>query len=314
MNDTWSIGIDVGGTKTKVGIVRDNGSVLEQVTIPTEGAHDPACFAEHVRNHAMQLLECNGLALRDISFIGAGVPGTVSSDAFVVEYAANIPWTNVPFGAHLEHAFDRVVPLQQDVRLAALAEQHLGAGQSYRDILCVVIGTGIGAGIIQNSALLQGAFNSAGEMGHMIVEKNGRHCACGQRGCLERYASGTGIAARAEELLNSTDFAGRPHTAQSVFELAQEGNATAQEIIAESVDYLALGIANVVNVLGSEIVIIGGGVAQNPDTLFFTPLKERIYQYGYEAWAKEESLRISKAALGTDAPMIGAALMGKVTT
>lgn len=305
---SWNLGIDIGGTNVKIGVANDAGEVLDRMTLSTEGAEDPGRFVSHLHGQARGLLQRNGLAPESLEFIGVGVPGTVEQATGFVRFCPNIPWVDIPLGELMGQAFGRRVHIEQDVRLAALAEMLFGAGRGYTDILCVVVGTGIGAGIIKEGALLRGALNTAGEMGHMIIEKNGRRCACGQEGCLERYASGAGIAQRASEVLGEGDLGGRTPTAKTVFSLAQEGNQAALKVVDESVEYLALGIANAVNLLAPQAVIVGGGVAQSGG-LFFEPLRKYVYRYGFYSWAKQKKLRIHEAGLGSDAAMIGAAVL-----
>lgn len=310
MSAPLNLGIDIGGTNTQIGLVDDAGGVLASVSFPTQGAQDHHWFIDKLLQESQALLRSQDLVLEDIDSFGVGVPGTVDEATGHIEYCPNIPWTDIPFGELVQQAFGKEVFVSHDVRLAALAEMQYGAGRTYSNILCVLVGTGVGAGIILDGKPICGAFNTAGEMGHMIVQKHGRPCACGRKGCLERYASGTGIAEHAKEVLSADDFQGRAQTTQTVFALAAEGNKKALDLVDEGVEYLALGIANVVNLLSVELVIVGGGVAENPDALFLDPLREYIYTYGYAPWAAQKKLKIEKAALGIDAVMIGAATRG----
>lgn len=308
MITSWNIGIDVGGTNSNIGLVSRSGRILDKTTIPTKGAEEAERFVATLYQEATCLLERNNLSFDDVDTIGMGVPGTVDPVTGFVLFCPNIPWTNLALGTLAEEKFKKKVHIDQDVRLAALAEKLLGAGTSFTDILCVTVGTGIGAGIIIDGEIYRGALNTAGEMGHMIIVKDGRQCTCGQRGCLERYASGSGIIECALESMDASDFGSHPQTTESVFRLAKEGNPKALSVVNSSVEYLALGIVNAVNLLSPQLVIVGGGVAENGE-LFFELLRKYVYRYGFYSWTDQDKLEIRKTELGADAAMIGAALL-----
>jgi len=308
VSEKWNIGIDIGGTKINIGIVSDRGCVLDSVIIPSDYKDQHELFVDNVYNKTQELLQRNNMTLESISFIGIGVPGTIEIKTGFVNYCPNLFWVDVPIGKIIEQKFKRKISMGQDVRLAALAELLFGAGIGFTDILCVVVGTGIGCGIIIGGKIFSGAMNTAGEIGHMIFEKNGRQCTCGTKGCLERYASGTGIIERALEVLDEESFDGRSRKSETVFELAQEGNEIALKLIDDCVSDLAVGITNSVDLLSPQAVIIGGGLCEHEE-LFFNPLKKYVVDHGYFSWTKRNELQICKAKLGSDAAMIGAAML-----
>ena len=303
-----NIGVDIGGTKTNLGLVTDKGKVLASAKLPTR-KDSPETLVKEIADCANGLLKAQGLSLQDVAFIGAGVPGTVDTSTGLVSYCPNLEWYDVPIGDFFFQAFAREVKVAQDSRNGALAEKLFGAGKDYTDLLCITIGTGIGCGIILGGKVLNGAMNTAGEVGHTPIVKDGLPCMCGKRGCLERYVSGTGIAERALQA-HPELFEGREAKSETVFELAYQGNRDMLALIDESMDYLAMALANAVSLLSPQTIIISGGLCVH-DELVVKPLKEKIYHYGYYSWTRLNKLTVQKALLGSDAPMIGAAMLGR---
>lgn len=310
MEDRYNIGIDIGGTKVNIGIVKDKGEVIDKVKMPVSKAASYGKVVAEICEEMKALLLKNNLELEDIYFIGIGVPGTVDVKTGFVTYCPNLYWYDVPIGEMFKNYLGRDVKVMQDSRNAALAETLLGAGRKYDNTMCVSIGTGIGCGIIIDRKIFNGGMNTAGELGHTPVVKDGRLCVCGNRGCLERYVSGTGIRDRAIDLFPEKFKSEEEKCSEYVFELAYQGDKDILAFIDECVDYLAFGIANAVNLLSPEAIIISGGLCVHEE-LMINPLREKIMKHGYYAWKKQDKLQVCKAELGSDAAMIGAALMYK---
>jgi glucokinase len=306
---SFSIGIDIGGTKVNIGIVDSGGRIAAKRRVPTEKGQDARELVRTVSDGALRLLKENGFDLKDIGFLGAGVPGTVDSATGHVHYCPNLRWNNVPAGSYFRESLGRDVTMVQDCRAAALAELLYGAGRGCSDILCVTLGTGIGGGVIIDRKIFHGSMNTAGEIGHNVVVKNGRLCSCGNHGCLERYFSGSGIIEQALERFPQK-FTEGDKNSEYVFELAKNGDAEARALIRESVEYLAIGIANVVSMFAPQAVIVSGGMCVHED-LIIEPLKILVPKFGYVSWVSKNTLRIEKAMLGSDAPMIGAASLNQ---
>ena len=309
MDETISVGIDIGATKTNVGLVTSSGKIIDSLRIPVQREVSAEQFIATVCQAVTQLIGANQLTPADIVFYGVGVPGTADSRTGLVEYCPNLGWEDVPAGAIFKQYLGAEVMVAQDSRLAAWAECLLGAGQNYQSFICVAIGTGIGGGIIIARKIFDGALNTAGEIGHSVLQKNGRPCACGNHGCLERYSSGTGMIERALEAYPEK-FVERPHQAETLFELAHAGDEDLLRLIRSMVEDLAIGIANAVSLLSPEAVIISGGLCTHEE-LIINPLRELVNQYGYHAWTRKRQLKIEQAQLGPAAPMIGAALLYK---
>jgi len=309
MSETISIGIDIGATKANIGLVAASGKIIASVRIPVEQHSSVESFIEKICQEVAGLIESNGLKKNDCAFYGAGVPGTADYMTGLVEYCPNLGWEDVPAGAIFKKHLGAEVRISQDSRLAAWAEYLLGAGRGYNSIICVTIGTGIGSGIIIDGKIFHGALNTAGEMGHTVFEKDGRLCNCGNHGCLERYSSGTGMIERALEAFPDK-FANRPHKTETLFELAYAGDQELLGLIRRCVEDLAVGIANAVSILSPQVVIISGGLCAHEE-LIIKPLRELVNRYGYHSWVRKNQLKIERAQLGPEAPMVGAALLYK---
>lgn len=309
MGEKISIGIDIGGTKINFGIVKETGEIVSSERLAVNSQLNPDDQIGLICGAVKQMLNKHDLQTNNLVAIGAGVPGTVNIKTGYVEFCPNIGWEDVPAGDIFKKYLGMDVIVSQDSRCAAWSEYLLGAGRGFQSIMCVTLGTGIGCGIIVDGKILHGGMNTAGEIGHMIMEKNGRKCNCGSYGCYERYGSGTGIIQRALETYPDK-FKNIPHKSESVFKLAYAGDQEMLAFIRVIVEDIAIGIANAVQLLSPEAVIISGGLCDH-DELIVRPLKELIYHYGYHSWVRKKSLTIEKAQMGSDAPMIGAAMLYK---
>jgi glucokinase len=309
MDEPISVGIDIGATKAHLGLVTSSGRIIDSIRIPVAREVSAEHFIETLCQAVIRLRDAQHLTPEDIAFYGVGVPGTADTRTGLVEYCPNLGWEDVPAGAIFKQYLGAEVLVAQDSRLAAWAEYLLGAGRSYRSFICVAIGTGIGSGMIIDGRIFNGALNTAGEIGHSVFQKDGRACACGNHGCLERYSSGTGMIERALEAYPEK-FVDRPHLTETLFDLAYAGDEDLLRLIRSMVEDLAIGIANAVSLLSPEAVIISGGLCTH-DELIIKPLRELVNQYGYYAWTRKKQLKIEQARLGPAAPMIGAALLYK---
>jgi len=306
----YNIGIDIGGTKVNIGIIKETGEIVDKVKISSKNSKKVKSFVNEIVNRLKKLLESNKLNLEEVCFIGVGVPGTVDIEKGIVEYCPNLFWEMVPLVKYFsERLPQKEIKIIQDSWAAALAEHEFGAGRGYAHMACVTLGTGIGGGVILNNKIFQGGLHCAGEIGHIIVQKDGRKCNCGNSGCLEKYSSGNGIFEQAIEQFPE-EFEGRTLQAETVFQMAYEGNRSALDLIDNSVQMLAIGIANMVDILSLEAVVISGGLCIHEE-LVVNPLKKYVKSYGYYSWTRQERFVIHCAELVSDAPMLGAAFIYK---
>lgn len=300
------LGIDIGGTKVLGGLIDEKGHTIDRFRLNSKDYFNPQALAGGIGKAVDHLLNDHGLSLGEISHLGVGVPGTANWQTGTVVYSPNLLGEDIPLGHYLEKTIGVRPTVVQDSWAAAYAEYLFGQRKAYSNMLCVTLGTGIGCGIIQNGKVYSGMLHTAGEIGHVSIDMNGRLCACGRRGCLEAYASGTGIYAQAKERFPEK-LKGRLG-AEHVFELAYEGDEDALTLIHESVDRLAFGLGTLVNLIACSNIFISGGLSAH-DELMIKPLADTIAAYGYPAWSSRVHPMVQRAALGEEAPMIGAAFL-----
>lgn len=270
------IGVDLGGSHT-FGTVADLfGHVQCEVDLPRQNG-DAHANLESLADVVRQLLDMPRPQGQRVRGIGIGAPGFTLTPEGIVTYAPSLGWRDLPLKEILTARFNLPVFVENDVNLAALGEWGFGAGREARDLICINIGTGIGAGIIIDGALHRGHRQSAGEIGYLLPGLRYLGCAPGQYGALETEASGLGIARRGAAVLAAAGQPGRAADlrAEDVFEAARNGEPWAAAVVAETVDYLALAIINITAVFDPEMIVLGGGVAGSAD-LLIAPILQRI--------------------------------------
>ena len=310
------IGIDVGGTNVKIALVSDQGKIIYSNTIPTRAEMGYEYTINSMKDAIRELLKETKHAPKDIEGIGFGFPGQIDCQNGIVRLAPNIPgWINVPIAEIMEKEFGISVRVDNDVRTATLGELNYGAGVGCQNLVCITVGTGIGSGLVVNGKLVRGASNAAGELGHIKLNmQGGPLCGCGDRGCLEAYASGPSIVAMAEEYIKGgkttkyRELANPDITPYIVAVAAKEGDPVARQIFRIMGEYIGMGLTSVVNLLNPEKIIIGGGVADAGDILF-DPIKETIQKRAMVI--QRDAVEIVPAQLGNTAGVIGASLLIK---
>ena len=310
------IGIDLGGTHIGGGIVDETGAVLAHVAEPTEAELGGGIVMQKIIAVAQSLLGELPEGVEQIAGIGVGTPGCVDPEnGVVVSEAFNLPgWRGMALAGNLLEATGVPAYADNDVNVTALGETWFGAGRGVKDLLCITIGTGIGGGIVIGRKVHHGANFFAGEIGHTTVSLDGRPCLCGSIGCLEAYASAPAIARAAQELGTRglapriVEAAGNPHeiTAKDVASAAAAGDQAAIGIFLEVGRYLGAALANLVNVLNPEMIVIGGGVAQAGDVLF-DPIRREIHRRALDVLTKH--LQVLPAQLGEQAGLVGSAAL-----
>lgn len=301
------IGIDVGGTNLKAGLVDEAGNIVKVERIPLN-FQGPEKFAETLAELSKKVIQ------EKVRWVGVGLPGAV--DEGDVLFTTNIPMENVPLEQLFRKHLDLPLLLGNDADCAAVGEFFGGAGKGTRDFAVVTLGTGVGAGIIVDGKLRGGL--SSSEAGHMVICQDGELCNCGRRGCWERYASATGLIqqtkrameAHPESLLHQIT-AGNGVEGRTAFQAAEAGDETALAVCRDYVNYLASGLTNLINMLRPEAVAIGGGVAAAPDHLLLEPLREAVAKESFSRHGGRIT-RVLRAELGNDAGIIGAAMLGRV--
>jgi len=312
----YVLGIDIGGTNLVVGAVREKGGeVVGLRSEPTEARGGAEHVIERITTMARASIADVEAAKPDAEVVGAGIgaPGPLNTKAGIVLLTPNLGWTDLPLRDLVSHAIGLPVTLDNDANCALVGEWWIGAARGSRHAIVFTLGTGIGGGVIVDGKLVHGASDVAGEFGHMTIDVNGRRCGCGNDGCLEAYASGPAIARRAVEHIEAGDesaisgMVGGDHsrvTAQTVYEAAEAGDAIALEVVRETARYLGVGVANLVNLLNPEVVVICGGVTRAGDRLF-APLRREVAHRAFKPAV--QATRIVPGALPGTAGVVGAA-------
>ncbi|MCZ8511830.1 ROK family protein [Paenibacillus filicis] len=312
MNKQLTLGVDLGGTNIRVALVDREGRVQAKAVHKTESAQGGEHVVRRVEAAIEELLNDNKAKLPAIAGIGIGSAGLIDVREKTVLYAGNLGWNNVPLGRLLEEKFQLPLRLANDANAAALAEWLWGKAKGKSNLLLVSIGTGVGGGVISGGRLLEGVGGGASEIGHMSVDIHGPECGCGNRGCLELYASGTAIGRRAEERRVAALAEGRAGirtapwpSAVEVRQSALEGDALAQEIIQETAYYLGMGVVNLIHLFNPEEILFTGGVMDSETFLLpevIAAIKQRCIPALYN-----QITGIGLASLGGEAGLLGAA-------
>lgn len=312
----YILGIDIGGTNLVLGAVTEDGrTVRALVTEPTGAPDGPDVVIHRIITMAKGVMARTREQDPAAEFLGVGIgsPGPLDRKSGVVIFTPNLRWTDMPVRDRIGEALGLPAALDNDANCALLGEHWVGAAQGARHAVCFTLGTGIGGGIIVDGKLVHGASDVAGEIGHITIEVNGRRCGCGNDGCLEAYASGPAIARRSIEAIDAgatTEMPALVHgdssliTAQTVFEAATAGDPLADEIVRDTARYLGVGIANLLNILNPEVVVICGGVTRAGDHLFH-PLRREVARRAFKPAVA--ACRIVPGELPGTAGVVGAA-------
>ena len=293
------IGIDIGGTDTKIGLVDVHQKLIDAVCIPTEAEKPVKEVIQKVGERALGLLEKNGIPMDQCVGAGIGVPGTVDRKAGVVRYSNNIRWEEVHLADEIGKYLPVPVEIANNADCAALGEAVAGAGKECSDVVMLTLGTGVGAGIILDGEIYEGRGIGGSELGHMVIVENGEPCTCGRRGCLEAYVSITALKREAYRV------AGKEMDQGEIFALAEQGDPGMKKVVDTYIRRLGLGIVNIVNIFRPQLVILGGNIPKQGER-FLSPLR-RIVEEECFGGDKGDVAEIEEAILGREAGMIGAA-------
>lgn len=314
-NPRWIVGLDIGGTNMVAGLVPFAGGepvgIRKEKTLALRGGEDVVARAAAMVRGCIEAVP--GAMEDGVAGVGIGSPGPLNRGSGVVLETPNLGWRNFPLRTLVEEATGFSATLDNDANCATYGEWWQGAGRGTRVLVGLTLGTGIGGGLVVDGEIFHGASDVAGEFGHMTIDTTGRKCKCGNYGCLEAYASGPNIAARAVEgleagvesiLLELVD--GKPEeiTAATVYEAVVLGDEFCQEVMKETAKVLAVGIANLLNALNPDGVVIAGGVTRAGD-LLFGPLGKEVRRRAFRSAV--DACRILPAALPDTAGVIGAA-------
>ncbi len=318
----YYIGVDLGGTNIAVGIVDEKYEIVKKGSTPTKPERGADPIVEDMAILSKKLMGELGITFDEIKSIGVAAPGTANSDTGVIEYTNNIPFVNYPLAAKLSALMEnKPVYIENDANAAAKAESMAGVAAGAPISVMITLGTGVGGGVIIDGKVYSG-FNFAGaELGHIVIEKGGRPCTCGRRGCWEAYSSATGLVNITKDRIRDARAAGRKTamddmiggdldkvSARTAFTAMKQGDEVGAEVVDEYISYLACGVANIINIFQPNVLSIGGGVCNEGEYLT-KPLIEKVWS---EVYSREGTPRtdIKIAKLGNDAGIIGAAVLG----
>ncbi len=303
----YKFGVDVGGTTVKIGLFSGDGKLEEKYEIATDKSDQGAHIIEHIAAKLEEIIAKKSYGILDCMGVGIGLPGPV--DRGMILGCVNLGWGIFSIVEEFSKAFHNVpVYAANDANTAALGEYVAGAGKGMKNMIMVTLGTGVGGGIIIDGRILEGANGGAGEIGHIPVNPQEQDtCGCGKKGCLEQYASATGIVRIAEKLRKENGNTALPAgcTAKQVFDYAKEGDELAMQAVEELGRYLGLALASCACVLNPEGIVIGGGVSRAGKILL--DVTEKNFQtYVFKPC---RNVKFSLAELGNDAGIYGAAAM-----
>ena len=311
------IGIDVGGTTAKAGVVDEAGQILYKSSCKTGIERDFEDIAADMAELCRHIVRESGHEMAEVAAVGVGIPGEQSPKTGLVAFCNNLGWVDVPLMQRLRDALGLPVYVDNDANVAALAESAFGASRDVKSSILITLGTGVGGGIVRDQRIHTGAHGVGGEIGHMVVVVDGEPCNCGHRGCWEKYASATAIIRMGRALMEEKPDCALARqiggdaanlNAKAVLDLAKAGDADCAGIFETYVKYLCVGLANLINIYDPDMLVLGGGVAYAGDFLL-DAVRAALGDYVYcpaLSWA-----RVELARLGNDAGIIGAAMLGR---
>jgi len=301
------IGIDLGGTKISGALADIKGNVINKYTIPTNADQGEQIVLQRIISVIDKLIDESVENTENIKAIGIGSPGPLDPKKGMIITTPNLPFKNFKLVEPIKNKYKIPTFLDNDANVAAIGEYMLGAGKGTQNMVYVTVSTGIGGGAILNGKIYRGNTFNALEVGHMTIEPQGPRCNCGNYGCVEALASGTAIARQAIECIKNGDNTSLLNyekvTAAEVFKEAAKGDALSQKVLDKSLEYLGIGVANLITMFDPEVFVIGGGVA-NGGSIVFEKVQQVVNKRCFQVMA--ENCRIVPAMLGNDAGVIGA--------
>ena len=319
----YTIGVDLGGTNIAIGLCDENLNIVDKGSTPTLAKRDSELIIKDMANLALTIVERNGLTPADIEYVGIAAPGSVDPDNGVIEYSNNIQMSNFP----IVEIFKKYFPTERvyvanDANAAALGEALAGAAKGAPTSMMITLGTGVGGGIILDGKIFAGGVNFGGaELGHTVIVAGGRQCSCGRRGCFEAYCSASALSAMTREKMHELSLKGIHSqlfeeekkdgkvSARTAFNAMKKGDVYGKQIVDDYIEYLAIGITNMINIFQPHILAIGGGVCNEKEYLT-VPLNKIINREQYTR-DNANKTKVVTATLGNDAGIIGAAGLGK---
>ena len=312
----YNIGIDLGGTNLKVGLVNEKYEIIEKATAKTNLPRPAEAICASIVELIWQVLTTAKVTINEVNAIGIGTPGVADRNSGVVLYSCNLDFHNTNLRTFIEKKLDKPVFVENDANAAAFGEVLAGAGKGFNDVVVVTLGTGVGGGIIIGGKIYTG-FNFCGaELGHTVIQYGGRQCGCGRKGCFEAYSSATALINMTREAMEENKDSEmwklcggdiENVDGKTAFDGMRAGDAAAKGVVDMYIEYLGCGLTNIVNTFQPEMLLIGGGICKEGEALT-KPLSEIIKRDSYCIDA-DKTTKLDICKLGNDAGIIGAAYL-----
>ena len=311
MDKKYYIGVDLGGSFIKAGIVDEAGNIIADEKSETNSELGNIAIIDKICFIVNKLIDENKVDKKEIIGVGLGVPGLVDSQKGIAILSHNLNFNNFPISKKLETKLNLKVKISNDANVATLAETLYGAGKGYKNVVMLTLGTGVGGGAVVDGKLMQGVNGYGAEFGHTVIEYDGRQCSCGRKGCLEAYCSATA-------LINQTKKAMLSNKNSQMWKIGdinlvdgktpfnyQKSDKVAQEIVEKYINYLVCGLTNIANVFRPNIIVLGGGISNQKEGLY-DALNEKLEKqiFGSEI---VQSIKVVPAMLKNKAGILGAA-------
>ena len=317
----YRIGIDLGGTNIAAGIVNEEFKIIAKDSVPTNANRPEEEIVADMAMLCKKLCADNGISLSEIDSVGIASPGIVDDETGMIIYTNNLPFRHFPVIPRLKEALGvKEAHIENDANAAAWGEAIAGAAKGSKSSVMITLGTGVGGGIIDGGKVYKGFNSAAGELGHIVIQVDGRPCSCGRCGCWESYSSATGLIKTTKEKLEECEKTGRETvmtklvadagkvSGRTAFDGMRLGDAAATEVVNEYVEYLASGLASMINIAQPEVLSIGGGLSNEGQYLLDLVVPKVLPQIYGRGVVKAPDIRI--ATLRNDAGIIGAAVLG----
>lgn len=314
----YKLGIDLGGTNIVAGVVDKKYKIVTKASCKTAVPRPESEICDSMAEVAKKAVEKAKLTMDDIESVGIGVPGAVNPKTGVIEYSANLFFHNWEVVEMMEERLGKKVHIENDANAAALGEYLAGSAKGARNAVAITLGTGVGGGIIIDGKIYSGSNFAGAELGHMVIVKDGKECACGRRGCWETYASATGLINLTKQkilseklefsyMLKLCDGDINKVNGRTAFDAMRDGDPTAKSVVEEYISYLSCGLVNIINIFQPDVLCIGGGISNEGENLL-GPVRSYVERERYTKHNDKQTV-ICKCTLGNDAGIIGAAYL-----
>ena len=312
----YYIGIDLGGTNIKAGVVNEKFEIIAKASTKTLCPRPAKDICDDMAKVSIEACKLAGISVDDVEWIGVGTPGIADNINGTIPYSNNLDFHDVPVRKYIRQKINKPVYVANDANAAAYGEFVAGAAKGAKDAVCITLGTGVGAGVIVDGKILTGANLAGAEIGHMVIEVDGPQCTCGRKGCFEVFSSATGLIRMTKEAMAETPDSIMHKMAEEdgkvsarlAFNAMRAGDSAAKAVVDKYIKYLAAGITNTINIFQPDVLCIGGGVCNEGDPLM-VPMRELVKKEVYTRML-DKNTRIEIASLGNDAGIIGAAFLG----